>query len=584
MNTIQNNYSKLSLYAIGSIGLVLIYFFMWRTDAVGYSSVITGDGHDYYSYLMSIFIDKNLGHQDPMPWYVIQTPTGTINVHFIGVSLLLLPFFIIGYLWASFGGFPMTGISEPFQKMISLSALFYALLGLYFLRKILLKLNYTDKITAAVLLLIFFGTHLLNYTINEPAMSHVYSFALIASFLHYSHKMMHSGKLKYFVITGLLLGLIVLVRPINIIVVLILPLWFNSRKEFAARFKLIYSQYKLKVIITKVVFFMVVSLQSVMWFFQNGKLVQWSYKDNGMYFFAPNTIRMLFGFNSGFFVYTPLCLLMLMGLLPMYREQRYQFIIIALFIAFTFYLLSCHWAYTYFDGLSIRALVDFLPVIAIAGAGLLKKVSEMKLRPIALSGVVLTALFNVMICYQYKAGIIQPSSMNFNKFRYILFKTDLKYAGVLGGCNDLRPYAKQHPEPSYTYDNNFYETIFFNYKNKQYGVEYLLPKIGFNTSKLFVKVSLNRREAELNSSENALMVLTIVSPDKKIRNHQNFKLNDTPSSTCCLWKKWYYQITLDGTIKADDKLIVYIWNKEKKEFHIDDFRVEVYNYNYNEQS
>jgi len=577
---IQNNYSKLSLYLIGVLSLLLIYFFMWRTDSIGYSSVIGGDGNDYYSYLMSIFIDKNLGHQDTAPWYIIQTPTGTINVHMIGVSLMLLPFFMIGLLWANLGGYDINGISEPFQKMISIGALFYLMIGLYFIRGILLKRNYNEKTVAIVLLLIFSGTNLLNYAINEPTMSHVYSFALMAAFLYGTFKMMTQPSSKYFVFVAIISALIVLIRPTNILIVFIIPLWFNTWNEFIAAIKNIYIQHKVKVVFAKLIFFGVLFLQSIVWFFQNGKLLQWSYKDNGMYLFSPNTIKMLFGFNAGFFIYTPLCLLLLFGLLPMYKDHRYHFMVLSLFFLFTFYFLSCHWAYTYFDGLSIRALVDFLPVFAISGAALINKILNVKYKPVVLSGITLTVLFNLMICYQYKAGILPPAGMNYAKFKYILFKTDVKYAGVLGGCNDLLPYSKNHPSAILTSVSAFDETGSFDYKDKEYGVAYEVPQLGFATSKIYVKVQLKRKEASINSSENALLVLHIEAPDKTSRNFQCYKLNDTPSESCCDWQSWNYAVTMDGKIQAGDRFVVYIWNKEKKEFFIDDFKVEVYNYNY----
>lgn len=581
MLSIQNNYSKYSLILTGIVSLLLTYFFVWRTDAVGYGSVIGGDGNDYYSYLMSVFIDKNLGHQDTSPWYVIQTPTGTVNVHMIGVSLLLLPFFLVGYMWAVIGGYAVNGISEPFQKMISLGALFYLILGLYFIRKLLIDLKNSDKSIAVILALIFFGTNLLNYSVNEPTMSHVYSFSLISAFLYYSRKMMLSQNAKYFAYSGIIMGLIFLVRPINVIVLMILPFWLGSFSEFKSVIKQLLHASKTKISISIISCLVVLSVQSIIWYFQNGKLIQWTYKDNGLYLFSPNTLQMLFGFNSGFFIYTPLCLFLLLGLIPMYNEHKYKFTVLALFVLFMFYILSCHWAYTYFDGLSIRALVDFYPVFAIVGVKLFSGKIVGFLKSVSLSVISACVLLNLIFCYQYKAGILPPAGMNKEKFTYIFLKTDKKYAGVLGGCNDLLPYSKNHPEATYTFENSFNEIEFFNYKEKEYGVAYEIPHLNFNTSKIYIKVELRRKETELNSSANALLVLDVQSPGNVTKSFQAYKLNDTPSESCCDWKTWKYNVTMDGNIEAGDKLTVYIWNKEKKEFYIDDFKVKVYNYNYN---
>lgn len=564
----------------GFVSFVMVYFFIWRTDATGYHTVVDGDAKDYYSYLMSIFIDKNLGHQTLGPWFVIQTPTGTINVHTVGVSLLLLPFFLIGYVWASWFGYEVNGLSEPFEKMISIGALFYALMGLYFIRKLLIKLNVKDFAIALVVVLIFFGTHLLNYSLNEPAMSHVYSFALISAFFYFSYQVFNSGERKYFILAAFMLALITLVRPINIIALGIVPFWSNSLKEFIERMKNIFFKQTKTMIIAGVVFKVTILIQSFVWLAQNGKMMQWSYKDNGLYFFSPNTLKMLFGFNSGFFIYTPLCLLLMLGFIPLFKENTYKFFALFLFLIFVFYLFSCHWAYTYFDGLSIRPMVDILPVFAIVGAKLISSL-EGKLKTITVPALCIFLILNLVTCYQYKAGILPPASMNQAKFKYIFLKTDKKYAGVLGGCNDLLPYSKNHPEKSFSLRETFGNEN-LDCANKEYPFGHEVTSLGFNSTKIYIKAKLKRKETGMNSSSGALIVCNIESPDKSKQNMQAFKLNDVPSEKCCDWQTWEYNVTMDGKIEASDRLQVYVWNKEKQAFLIDDFEVEVYNYNYKE--
>lgn len=580
MVTQENNLSKYSLILTGFIAFVMIYFFIWRTDARGYHTVVDGDGKDYYSYLMAIFIDKNLGHQDITPWYVIQTPTGTVNVHTAGVSLLLLPFFLIGYLWATVFNYPVNGLSEPFEKMISIGAFVYLMLGLYYIRKLLIKLGIKDFAIGLTLLLVFFGTHLLNYSLNEPSMSHVYSFSLISVFLYFTYQVFNSGERKYFLWAAFILGLIILVRPINIIILGIVPFWSNSFKEFIERMRVIFFKKTRSMIFAGLVFKITISIQTFIWLAQNGKMMQWTYKDNGLYLFSPNTLKMLFGFNSGFFIYTPLCFLMLLGFIPIFKENTFKFFALFLFMMFVFYIFSCHWAYTYFDGLSIRPMVDFMGVFALLGAKLISSLQS-KAKMIALPACGLLAVFNLVICFQYKAGIIPPAGMNFEKFKYVFLKTDKKYAGILGGCNDLLPYAKRHPAKCLSHENLFGESG-KDCSGDEYPCGYEAANLTFSTSKIYVKVSLKRKETEPNSSSGALIVFNTESPEKVTRNIQVYKMNDTPSSDCCDWQTWEYNVTMDGKMQIGDKLQVYVWNKEKQAFLIKDFKVEVYNYNYEE--
>ncbi len=583
MSALQNNLSKYSIWLTGLISLVIIYFFVWLwrvEDTVNYT-VLDGDAKDYYAYLKAIFIDKNLGHQDTTPWYVIQTPSGTINVHTVGVSLLLLPFFLIGYVWASWFGYEVNGLSAPFEKMISIGGLFYALLGLYFIRKLLIKLNIKDAIIAGIIPLIFFGTHVLNYSLNEPGMSHVYSFSLVSVFLYLSYQVFNSGERRYFIYAAFVLGLIILVRPINGIVLGIVPFWSASFKEFTERLKEIFFKKTRSMIFAGVIFKLTILIQGFVWLAQNGRMMQWSYKDNGLYFFSPNTLKMLFGFNGGFFIYTPLCFLLMLGFIPLFKENSYKFFALFLFLLFVFYLFSCHWAYTYFDGLSIRPMVDFMPVFAILGAKLISSLHS-KFKTVTVSALGLLFVLNLITCYQYKAGILPSVSMNFGKFKYIFLKTDKKYSKVLGGCNDLLPYSKHHPEKSFSYESPLGDKEVFDYKDKEYGLAFQVPALGFNTSKIYIKASLQRRESAVNASLKALIVFSIESEAGDKSNTQYIKLNDTPSEVCGEWQQWNYSITMDGVIKATDKLVVYVWNPEKQNFLVKDFKVDVYDYNYKE--
>jgi hypothetical protein len=291
---------------------------------------------------------------------------------------------------------------------------------------------------------------------------------------------------------------------------------------------------------------------------------------------------MLFGFDMGFFIYTPLCFVLLFGLIPLFIENKYRFTALSLFILFWFYLFSSHWGYTYFDGLSIRPMVDYYAVFAVLGALLIQYLSGMKK---VMVGTVLgcSTLINMIFCYQYKTGIIPAAAMNYEKLKYVFLKVSPQYYGILGGCMDLVPYAEKHPSPSYSVLNTFDDQPekFFTYDQNEYGVEYRVDRIGFKSNKLFFKVNLKRKETLINSSSNALLAISVENPNHETKFFQAFKFNDVPSEDCCEWKDRVYQINtpIPQCVQPEDKLVVFIWNKDKQKFLVDDFKVEVYNYN-----
>jgi hypothetical protein len=128
-----------------------------------------------------------------------------------------MPFFLLAHAGAHLLGVSTLGYSWPYSLSIVVAALFYLFAGLYFLRKILLR-YFSDTVTAITLVLIVLATNLMYYVISEPGMSHVYNFALFNAFFFFSLKWVEKQGLKFSVILGLLAGLIVLIRPVNVLV------------------------------------------------------------------------------------------------------------------------------------------------------------------------------------------------------------------------------------------------------------------------------------------------------------------------------------------------------------------------------
>ena len=95
------------------------------------------------------------------------------------------------------------------RGLAGFAALFYALIGLVYLKKLFQLHNIGDKTTSIIVLALFFGTNLLNYTLSEAGMSHVYSFSLISVFLYHSSRFVlqrenKQRKLKLFMIISMI--------------------------------------------------------------------------------------------------------------------------------------------------------------------------------------------------------------------------------------------------------------------------------------------------------------------------------------------------------------------------------------------
>lgn len=119
------------------------------------------------------------------------------------------------------------GFSWYYHKYIHLSCLFYLIIGLIFLRKLLLHW-FSEWAVAVSIPAISLGTNLFYYASSEAAMSHAYSFSLSAIFLYSVCKWFDLPKWNYAIMIGISLGLMSLIRPINLSFALF-PLLYGVR-------------------------------------------------------------------------------------------------------------------------------------------------------------------------------------------------------------------------------------------------------------------------------------------------------------------------------------------------------------------
>ncbi len=571
---VQNNYKRFVLSLVGLGGLIASYVLVWKNQTITAVNFIDGDPEFYYYYLQAAFSKETL------PDYEWLKP-GTINTithHPVGLSVLLLPFYLLATLFAVLFNFSADGLSLPYQISISVAGLCYALLGLFFLMKFFKLHGISDRISLLVLLLLFFGTTLFQYSIVEPAMSHVYSFAAISAFLYTGTRFVNTNKNKHLLLSALTLGIILLIRPNNILIVLFVPFLYASGAHFITSLKGLLKRRAFYYAIGLLLLFVV--FQLLVWMRFEKNLFSDRYAAYGFDWLHPHLFEVLLGFEAGLFVYTPLCFLFLLGFFPLYLENTYRFIVLFSFVVLLIYFFSAYSAYTYFDGLGIRVLVDFYAVFALLGAKLFMHFNE---KLVLFYSVLLPALVlvfvNLVYTYQSSAGILLRSGMNFEKWNYIFLKTSDEYKGCLGGMNDYPPYAKTQPKAILSQELDLKQA--FDYSGKEFGLVMHFDSLRFSSNRLFLNINCTRTEKALNSSKHALVCVALEDgQSKKLKSYFQFALNETPSVDCCESKTHHYSANMNADVKVGDQLSVYIWNLKKQSFTVEAFSADIFNYNY----
>lgn len=568
-----------------------------------YEYIVDSDGKGYYAYLPAIFIYHDLSfnfffenqNQDIKRYFherfIIKQGDKTIIKTYCGESVLLLPFFAAGCLVQYAYAGEVNGYESIMQFFICIGALFYLALGLFYLRKFLKYYHIEDRIIRLTLVIFVFGTNLLYYTVFHPTMTHVYSFALISMFLYLSKHFIETENKKTIWLVAFVIGLIALVRPVNILVISITPF---LKKENGLSF---YFSHIKNNITTWVVALLIAaataSIQLYLNFLQCRKVFAWSYGDEGFYFLHPHVSDVLFSFQKGLFIYTPVLIIACIGLFFVLKKQRSLFLGLALTLVPATYIISAWWKWSYGPGFGLRAFIDWYALFVIPFAFLLNNIDRMQERFVKLVCLVLVA-FNLFQTWQYLWGIIHAEGMTKEKYAYVFFKTSPEYYNCLGdGVEET--YLPKQAKPFLSAENNFadpsknweYCPVFMSNGNAvallndtiEYGPTLLIKADSPEYFQpFFLKVYLDRYENEFKACTKSLIMVDYVAADGAIYRSCNLRINDLPRKEIYHWKTFDYDFPLPPVKNKGDVLKIYIWNLDRKSFYIDSMKVQFYGY------
>jgi hypothetical protein len=574
------------------ICLFLTIKFSWTgVDGKGYTRIIDSDGKGYYMYLPNIFLNKSIREQTVDNRYILEISGKGVNKYYVGTAIAMLPFFGLGYMIAYFQGDELDGYSPPFQKAISLAGLFYFILGLIFLGSFLLLYEIKKNIIAFILIIISFGTNLLTYSVISPSMSHIYSWCFITAFLYFTKKIIVNQKIKYFYLSIILLGFIILIRPTNGIIILIVPFLSVSFSNFKKALTFIYSLKN--IVVSGIILLAIFFLQSYLWYIQTGSFFIQGYKNEGFYFLSPQIWNVLFSFRKGLFIYTPLVFLSLFGLLFV-KKNRFEFFSLCFFLISLIYIISSWWNWYYGPSFGQRPFIEYYGIVGLLLALLF---SQLRTKFFKILLFILSLIFvylNLIQNYQYHSNIISAWDMTFGKYQYTFLNTSPKFIGCLGGNDDIIPYKAQK-KLCFTSVNDFEsispnsKTNFItfdsiskshtcNYENREFNWSVKIPidSLFITSRSLYAEVNIDRLEKVENNLKSALFVIHLSDTNNVTTYYYCFKIDDYPTFDTNIWNTFHYNIEIPRIISQNGSFRMYIWNKEKTPFLIDNIEINVF--------
>ncbi len=573
------------------IGILSIWAALNKMRGDGWRYTIYMDGRGYYAQLPAFLIYNDPAYEfyssqsaviNDEPSFLNEIDGKYVNKYFCGEPFLQLPFFTAGHLIAKSFGYKANGYSEPYFYCIAFGALFYFLLGLFFLWKLLEKFSFRKPVILIVCICFAAGTNLFHYAEYEPSMSHIYSFAAVAGFLYFMRCFFLSPSRKYILLSAAALGIVALLRPVNLVVLLAFPAMAGNWENVKAGFRWMGKNVS-STMISVVIFSIICSVQLLIYYWHTGKFFVWAYSGEGFDFAHPHFFGTLFSYEKGLFVYMPMTLLALFGFFIIAKRSPYLlFTLLPLLALIAWIVSSWHeWRYGYSFGL--RAYIDYYALFALPLAFLVDFAFRRKL---FLAPVVLTCLLFILLYgiqeYQFQNRILHAGAMNKEAYWMVFLKTSDEYQDLIteetqliesdGDFNDMEGNVKWLGHETIVADAGFSG-------NHSSRIDSVFPYScafvrNMSRSEMFDHPTRLLISAQILRKDTSGQAMLSVA---QVRNNNTYFLYNYPLplvKTNGEWQQITHEVLLPGKTVSNQMLKVFFVHK-KGELYIDDLKVQV---------
>lgn len=406
--------------------------------------VLTWDVFGYYLYLPATFIHDDPELQDRawldevMTTYepsstlyqLVDGPEGRRVIKYSsGMAVLYAPFFFVAHVLADPLGFPADGFSAPYQLAVIIGCLAFALFGLGLFREVLLHF-FDDRWTAVLLLLIGFGTNWLQLTAwDGTLLTHSALFTLYALLLLATIRWHDAPSWRRALLIGLSLGLITLIRPSELVAALIPKLWgLHNTEARKAKWNAVRGNVP-QILGAALLFLIAVSPQLFYWKSITGQWIFYSYVNPGEGFdlATPHLRPFLVSFRKGWFIYTPLMLVAIAGIIPLWKRIPQAFWAVLLFLVVDVWIVSSWSCWWYAGGsFSSRSMVPAYVLLALPlGATLQWAWDRKSMRMAAIAACGAFLVLNLFQTWQWTAGIISKERMTKAYYKTVFARTSI---------------------------------------------------------------------------------------------------------------------------------------------------------------
>lgn len=592
--------------------------------------VFYGDSLGYYVYLPATFIFNNLQDMDQLPeedslgngvYYYVNTMKSAgraigqehwVNQYTYGIALMELPFFLGAHLYEKAAGLPATGYSKSYNNALMLAALVYGLLGLILVSRVLR--HYFSHISSLIsTVLVLMGTNIFWFMFRQGGMSHIPLFFLYALLLYLTVKVHQRSKRWQLLLIGFTVGLITVIRPTDIICLLIPFLYGVYNKESWQKKTVFLKENAASIGFAAIAFIIPVIPQLLYWQLTAGQPVYYSYGSQSFDWADPHIIEGLFSFDNGWLPYAPVMVFALSGLL-LYKHYKPFFPAILILLPVYIYIIYSWWCYNYINGFGSRPMIHLYPLLSIPLAALIQFV-------IHRAGMLVNVLFTG-VCLLFVGVIFSLSSlMAQNKFISedanapfyfgMLFKSSLSYESMVEyNVGEFQPGESNIQKSGTLISEEFTDSVNEHYitdtatgkgytyllmEGDEYypgGLSVIYNKQQFKGAK-WIKCSGRFMYADVGYIPPRLLVLSVLREGSEALKWQSCVIDNKigiSDSSCShndgsvtlrhfepgMWGTVYFYSQIPDDIQDGDKLVMDVWNMPQKILFVDDLKMELY--------
>lgn len=586
------------------VAAAVFYYPKWKQPNT--EATLSWDVSGYYLYLPAALIYKDIKqlkwwgaveekyHPGPGMGGAFQHSSGNwVMKYSVGQALQFLPWFMAAHLLAEPIGYPADGFSLPYQAAISWGSLLVALIGLWFLRRVL-KMYFSDPVVAAVLVCIVFGTNYLEYASITGAMTHNWLFTLYTLLIFSTIRFYQTPTFGWAAAIGLLVGWATLTRPTEIIAAVIPVLWGVGTA--AANWKVratFFKNHFPKIVLAALVAGGVIFLQLAYWKYATGDWFVYSYQEQGFSWLKPHFSDVLFSARAGWLVYSPMMIFAVIGLFFLGRRRLPEgdlglpAILISCFLAL--YITAAWDIWWYGGSLGQRAMVQSYPLWAFPLAAFWQWVMGrgrlLKAGVTLLAGVCI--YLNLWWSHQaHRGGLFVTEQMTKRYMLKILgrFEVERDWLKLLDTKDEFKGSERRNVREIYT--NNFEndttgvtseapiagaKSLILN-NEKQFSPEFALPNVIAEKGWLRTSVTFRCDPKEWDWWRMTQFVVRFYDGDKIVKERMIRLQRHVDGSES---KPIFFDTKIPD--KPFNRTIVLFWNADSdKTVRLDDLKVEMF--------